>query len=152
MHLMYILINRIKLKKDLLKFLLENHEKKSQNILKILNSQWYLSLSQVPFLELNSLWGLTDLFHFCCIIVCLIDISTPKESGSNPKEAQKCSIPFWIFLGHIISSVHQPRWTSVISSRIKFFGKARTKRWEWPLIKNYFCYFLSIMNRLTQPI
>ena len=79
-------------------------------------------------------------------------LSTPKVSGSNPREAQKFSKPFWIFLDHIVSSVHPARWT-VISSRfnckiviarevcqvswlqITLAGKARTKSWEWFLIK-----------------
>ena len=35
---------------------------------------------------------------------------------SSPNGAQKMSKLFWIFLGHIISSVHPTRWTRVVIS------------------------------------
>ena len=42
-------------------------------------------------------------------------LSTQKVSGSKLREAQHFSKPFWIFLRHIISSVHPTRWPRVIS-------------------------------------
>ena len=44
-------------------------------------------------------------------------LSTPKVSGSNPREAQQLSKPFWKFYLNIISSVHPARGTRVINSR-----------------------------------
>ena len=45
-------------------------------------------------------------------------LSTSKLPGSNPREAQEFSKPYWMwFLGHTISRVHPARWSRVISGR-----------------------------------